>query len=334
MPLGGVLGWVNTLRSAAGTLEDLKEFAVAGIPESRMSPLWLAPLAAGAFLLLGMAFLGAQFLARKPVLEQLQGGAQAKPKRRGRRMVREAPPPDAAGLSLAAVAAGAFVVGLGAIHLAIESSEREIDRLYATTRVTMELTAKDSTELGADGGFLYRSTVDAVMDTGYLEGCYLEGASSGTIIPNADALLVHEVGKGRYIAANQLSSGLRCLFRSTSDGDVFFSEAGTGGNFDVVYADGWDQGLFAKDWAAENEGKDILESVIPIVVPAKYTEGENPSVFLGQRVLVLCRSKLQMCVIAGMYAKGAAGKTEERRIWARRSRPPWSRREIRWRCCK
>ena len=79
-------------------------------------------------------------------------------------------------------------------------------------------------ERGEDGGFLYRSTVDAVMDTGYLEDCYLEGASSGVLIPNADALNIVEVDGARFIGADHMNAGLRFLFRSTSDGEVFFSD--------------------------------------------------------------------------------------------------------------
>ena len=352
VPLGGALGWMSTLRSASETLEALEEFAVEGIPQARLSPLWLAPLAAGALLLLtAMVLTAARILAERPVLEQLQGGAQVRLKKRSRQALPETPPPDAAGLSLeavravreaipperslgrraavawrfvrrqilrapvksalAALTAGAFAIGLGAIHLAIVSGEREIDHLYTTTRVAMEITAKDSTDLGEDGGFLYRSTVDAVMDTGYLEDCYLEGASSGVLIPNADALNIVEVDGARFIGADQMNAGLRFLFRSTSDGEVFFSEAGTGGNYTVRYADGWDQSLFSKDWAAENEGKDILDSVIPIVVPAKYTEGgedAGPPITPGQRVLVLFRGRLQLCEVAGVYSRGAASK--------------------------
>ena len=224
-----------------------------------------------------------------------------------RRQILRAPVKSA----LAALTAGAFAIGLGAIHLAIVSGEREIDHLYTTTRVTMEITAKDSTDLGEDGGFLYRSTVNAVMDTGYLEDCYLEGASSGVLIPNADALNIVEVGGARFIGADQMNAGLRFLFRSTNDGDVFFSEAGTGGNCTVRYADGWDQSLFSKDWAAENKGKDVLDSVIPIVVPAKYTEGgeeAGPPIALGQRALALFRGRLQLCEVAGVYSRSAASK--------------------------
>lgn len=352
VPLGGALGWMSTLRSASETLEAMEEFAVKGIPQARLSSLWLLPLAAGALLLLtAMVLAAARLLAGKPVLEQLQGGAQVRPKQRRRQAVPETPPPDAAGLSLeavravreaipperslgrqaavawrfvrrqilrtpvksalAALMAGAFAIGLGAVHLAIVGSEREIDRLYTTTRVTMEITPKDSTELGSDGGFLYRSTVDKVMKTGYLEDCYLEGASSGVLIPNADALDIVETGGARFIGASQMSVGLRFLFRSTNDAEVFFSDAGTGGNCTVRYADGWDQSLFSKDWAAENAGKDVLDSVIPIVVPAKYTEGgeeAGPPITPGQRVLVLFRGRLQLCEVAGVYSRSAASK--------------------------
>lgn len=334
---GGALGWWNTLRNAEETFSALAELDVSGVTSAALSPVYLALLWTGILALVLALTLGcAVLLAKKPILEQLQGGTQAAPKQR-RRTASAPPPPNAAGMSLeavravrmgipaerscwrraavmvrfvwrqiarapvktalAAALAAVFAVGLGAIQLSIERDTLEINWLYETTRVSLEFVPKDGAKIYKSGGFLFGSTVEEAMSTGLLEPSHLEAANEGIVLLDPS----EEIAEGSaaiHIGNGADSRGQRlCLIRSTDDGEAFFSDTGTGANMAVTYFDGWDSGLFAQDWSGDEP--------IPVIIPqkwsARYASSGRDRHLAEDTIFLSCRGSSRLCVVAGVH---------------------------------
>ena len=61
-----------------------------------------------------------------------------------------------------------FTAALGAIHLAILTSEEQLDTLYETTVVEMELVRSESIQYGRFTGYIQGEVVDRILDTGFV----------------------------------------------------------------------------------------------------------------------------------------------------------------------
>lgn len=339
--IGGTLGWRYTLANAAKTLEALAEFgdgSVSALPVYWLILLW----ASAAALLLALTVASAAVLARRPVLEQMQGGSAVKEKRRTARQ--DAIAASGAGVrvselsfeaaalalreplhrtrslgiahtlrfvwrhvsrarvkSLLAVAlAAGFTVGLGAIRLSIAANRQEVDRLYETTSVSIELTKADSTQTTTAGAFLFQDTVQAILDTGFITDTYLEGANHCQVFLY-DGPWDREANL--FIRPGQQT---KRTIRSIDDAEAFLT-TGSGIDASITYLGDWTAELFAENWAEKDAQAPDSDPVrFPMVVPKEtYDEyGLQPGDSMG----VACKGRFHMCEVAGYYEGEVAGE--------------------------
>lgn len=310
--IGCAAGWQQALGQAAETLRVLEEFGGSTALQA-LSPLWLAALCAGVWLVLGAAALGAAaYASGRPVLVLLQGG-QVKRRRRSRKGPRPLPQaaPGSMGRSLfwgfvwrqitrarlrsalTALLAAVFLASLSGIRLSLLANQRRLAQLSETTVVTLELAQAntDATPYGLGGGIIRQATVDALLDTGFIEKSVLEGATTASVLPYDEPW-----SEGQRVSIRSaLTSAVLCSFDDT---EAFFAE--TGQNVSITYADGWDESLFAADWAAQAE-----DALFPLILP--NTLLERLGVAEGDTLGVVCKGAFRLCRIAGVYEGSVAG---------------------------
>lgn len=328
---GAYLGWQYTLGNAAGTLSALGDLGGEVIPSLPVLWLAALGGGALALLLLvtlgGAAFLssrpvltlvqGGGMTARRDRAETAQAPGAAVPSAvpahtavSVRRAETSAPAGSGRGgaahvlrfvwrhiarakvkSALSILLAAGFTAGLAAIQLSIAGSREKIDWLYENTAVEAELLLADSTREIKGGGFLRQSTVDALLDSGYVTDAYLEGSATGAVIRYAPGM---ENGRDIHIAGEDISDR---TIRALNDADVFLSPAGSGGAVTVTYFDGWDGSLFASEWTADE---------FPVILPKTvYME-------FGGRIGLSCKG-FRVCRAAGYYegeVAGTAGETD------------------------
>lgn len=186
-----------------------------------------------------------------------------------------------------ALAAG-FTIGLGAIRLSIADNGEKIDRLYENTPVEAELLQADTGVTFPGGGFLRGSTVDALLESGYVTDAYLEGAASGAAVRYTEDM---EKSGGISAGGDDVSG---CTIRAFADEGTFLSAAGSGEGAAITYLDGWDASLFAQDWSGS----------FPVVLPkALYDQLEAGE--LG-KIGLSCRG-FRVCEAAGYYEGSVDG---------------------------
>lgn len=186
-----------------------------------------------------------------------------------------------------ALAAG-FTIGLGAIRLSIADNGEKIDRLYENTPVEAELLQADTGVTFPGGGFLRGSTVDALLESGYVTDAYLEGAASGAAVRYTEDM---EKSGGISAGGDDVSD---CTIRAFADEGTFLSAAGSGEGAAITYLDGWDASLFAQDWYGS----------FPVVLPkALYDQLEAGE--LG-KIGLSCRG-FRVCEAAGYYEGSVDG---------------------------
>lgn len=198
---------------------------------------------------------------------------------------------------LTAVLAAAFAIGLSAIALSIENNTREIEALYETISVTLEMTQKDNTQTIRGGGFLFEDTVQAVLDTGYITEAYLEGANFGKVYPYDE---LWESTGGIFIRGY----GMDCNILAIGDVEAFLSSTGSGSNWNITYAEGWDGSFFAEDWREAGQvlgGGDMLPLLLPRQIYDAYMAAD------GRPVVLTCKGKYKICVVAGAYDGAESG---------------------------
>ena len=325
---GACLGWQYTLGNAAGTLSaftDLGEEVLPSLPVLWLAVLGGGALVLLIFVTLG----GAVFLSSRPVLERVQGGALTARKDRTEsaqaagvaapsgalvhtavpvRRAETAPAESRRGSTghvlrfvwrhitraklksgLSILLAAGFTAGLAAIQLSIASSREKIDWLYENTAVEAELLLADSSQDIKGGGFLRQSTVDALLDSGYVTDAYLEGSATGAVIKYVPGMEDEHV---LHIANVDTS---RKTIRAFADEAVFLSPAGSGGTVTITYFDGWDGSLFAGDWTADE---------FPVVLPKTVYET------FGGRFGLSCKG-FRVCEAAGYYEGEVASMSGE-----------------------
>lgn len=325
---GTYLGWRYTLGNAAETLSALSGLGEEIIPSLPVQWLAVLGGGAFA-LLLAVTLGGAAFLSSRPVLALVQGGAlTARKERTDAAQAAGAAAPSGALVHAAApirraetapvksrrgsaghvlrfvwrhiaraklksalsiLLAAGFTAGLAAIQLSIASSQERIDWLYENTAVEAELLLADSSQDIKGGGFLRQSTVDALLDSGYVTDAYLEGSTKGAV---TRYVLGMETGRGLHILEKDMS---KQTIRAFADEAVFLSPAGSGGAVTITYFDGWDGSLFARDWTADE---------FPVVLPRAVYEA------FGGKIGLSCKG-FRVCEVAGCYDGQVSGMTGE-----------------------
>ena len=221
--IGGIAGWFFALDAAAVLMESVSYATGYEAYLEFPLYLMAIQIVAATIMMLAMVYVGGARVARLPVLELLQGTAQ-KRKRKKKKVADDVPvetlkhsmgqltvpitPISEANLSrknmfkasalfifrhitrspvksaLTVVVALFFIVTFGMLHEGMANTEREIDRLYDTTVVSGELASSNPWLTGGGNTTILSSTVDTLLNTGFIKDYYAEAAfASFFIIP-------------------------------------------------------------------------------------------------------------------------------------------------------
>lgn len=161
--------------------------------------------------------------------------------------------------------AAAFLLGLTLIRVSIIRSENELEELYLNTTVTVEILKNTSAQIyGAGGapesGFVYRETVDKLMNTGFLSHRYVESTKRAKSLVRVDA-------QGKPVEDGAFGFYSESQLRGVEYPREFLALRGVAG--EITYFDGWDESVFLQDWddwKRQNEATGRLYWVYPVVV--------------------------------------------------------------------
>lgn len=158
--------------------------------------------------------------------------------------------------SLIAALACAFLVTLMWMQHAIHKGNEEIDRLYETTQIEMQIMKRNaSVFVGKTGSIISEHVVDDILKSGLVSEAYLEsGLHFSKLFALKDETDRNEgsLQDIKLYAASEIGG----LFK---DADVI----------PITYAEGWDEGLFKEDWILE---KNNSELPVPAVLPEGVLE--------------------------------------------------------------
>ncbi len=187
-----------------------------------------------------------------------------------------------------AVAFG-FILALGWIRQTMERSRLEVDRLYDTTVVQADIILADplkssSEELSTKGnGFVYRKTIDGVLNSGFVISSSLEADITWPEIGNFDTITETIVGRFPVYAYDRP--------------DAFTS--GLSDPSSISFVTGWDMERFARARTME----EIQQEGVPAVFPSRLLEQLQLGV--GERVRIIDPfTNTFPCIIVGRYSGG------------------------------
>lgn len=193
----------------------------------------------------------------------------------------------------ALLAAAVFVTASGWLSLSIKSSERKLDQLYASTTVEAEIVKKNEsmTVSGSGGAYIHRSTVEQLMDTGFVEDVYLEAAAE------------FDLGKGLGPVSLRKKPVL-----GVADMEQLLAKDWNSG-VQIQYFEGYGSEMFGQECTQSEDG--ALEGAVFVVVPESVWEtlklkpGDWLSIAVssGNRMITGCR-------VAGYYT-GQFGGMED-----------------------
>jgi ABC-type antimicrobial peptide transport system permease subunit len=188
-----------------------------------------------------------------------------------------------------AVALG-FMLASGWIRQTMERSRLEVDRLYDTTVVTADIVQVNPSILPPAGtliagsGFVYRKTIDSVLNSGFVKSSELE---ADTWWNGIGKLNTQVVSNGpfpvyAYDSPNAFNSGLA-------------------DPASLVFASGWNMKLFAEPRTLGQ----IQEDGVPALFPVSRLEQLQLNV--GEMVRINDQAGFTFnCVIVGQYSGGLA----------------------------
>ncbi|MBP3520280.1 MAG: hypothetical protein J6J87_02920 [Oscillospiraceae bacterium] len=155
-----------------------------------------------------------------------------------------------------------FLLGLMLIRVSTVRSENELEHLYTTTEVKLEI-IKSGAGNGSDGnGAVFRSTVDDLEDTGFIGHRYVEGLWKNAFLTRLDAQ-GKLVDKGRFSTGNVVLYGIEYP-------QEFFTLHNLRG--EITYFEGWDESAFLQsreDWKGRNPAS---YWTWPVVIPQSLYE--------------------------------------------------------------
>lgn len=333
---GGLLAWNNALDQAKDILSTLPTPAGV-YPSADLSPLFLAGLYLASFLLLAaFSWVGVYFLSNKPVFELLQGQTTRAAGRQKRSRAsafnqripslpssqagmvnntRSTPATTAANqVELAvrrkytpsslrryvihhgmrsrlksiltlAIASG-FILSSGWIRQTMERSRTEMDRLYDTTMVKADIVLAEPSAGPTDPtrpsgtGFVYLTTINSILDSGFVKSRILEADTVWYRIKhfNTQNDLLGPITVYAYDSPETLTSNL--------------ADPG-----ELIFAPGWDQDIFARQWNLE----DLQKEGVPMIFPSSILE--QLPLKVGERVEIIDRFfNTYPGVIVGQYS--------------------------------
>ncbi len=140
--------------------------------------------------------------------------------------------------------AAAFMLGLMLIRVSTIRSENRLEELYLTTTVTVEILKNASDPASGaggvqDSGFVYRETVDRLMNTGFLAHCYVESTKTAEALARVNA-------QGKPIQDGAYGFYGESQLHGIEYPQEFLALRGVTDEID--YFDGWDESVFLQDW--------------------------------------------------------------------------------------
>lgn len=271
----------------------LEAFASFGGGEASLPGVWFVPLLARQLaLLLGIGVLFILPETRSPVLRLIQGSSRKQTKQtdsvsmapdegvsdagsRAEPIFAAAPLPagrkpgvasllrfagryarrsPAKGMLIALLAAS-FTVGLAWIQVAAVHNEAELNKLYDTVRVELNVVRANTQALFGDSrGFLRDRTVKDILNSGYIAGSYLEAEIQTEDVRRIDP------ETGYMLPGEADESGrprtVKLAVQTFSNPEKFFSD-GMNIAYRISWLEGWDEGIFTADHGEE----------MPVVIP-------------------------------------------------------------------
>lgn len=212
--------------------------------------------------------------------------------------------------------AAAFIIGLSAINLSTVNNEKHLDELYQTIKVDVEVVKNNSfvEYSGVGHGFIYEKLIDEIMQSGFIEDYYVEGASlaSSVFAVNDGKINRSVIEKNAHILAIDnteeffrpealISDKYITVSIVDSNGeadDEIYDFSRNGSNVKVSYMDGWDESLFTENWKEKTENQ-----LYPVIVPRSLYESlaidENGEIAFSS--IASKKQPLDICVVAGVY---------------------------------
>ena len=191
---------------------------------------------------------------------------------------------------LMAAVACLFLLALGWMTRTISQNTQEIDRMYLSNVVEAEIVKSNASSIISDGsGFVREQTIQAVLDSGFVQSAYLEASVPRSYIVAAlpDAKPSSQPWKNNRHMKNILLYGIDAP-------DVFFSS--TVKNAEVEYAPGYDETFFSEERPL------ALMNDIPIMLPTSMME--QLGVEMGDLVSLYDdrgNGSVMICVVVGRY---------------------------------
>ncbi len=136
-----------------------------------------------------------------------------------------------------------FVVALGWMDLTIERSQAEADRLYAATVVEAEIVKSDPSEIlsGTAGSIINKSTVDAILESGFVRDVYLEACVEYKLmVPYLAGSGSGEGSEAKYDESRMLRNVIHCALDQP---EAFCRRH----EIEIEYAPGWDARIFTQE---------------------------------------------------------------------------------------
>jgi ABC-type antimicrobial peptide transport system permease subunit len=186
-----------------------------------------------------------------------------------------------------AIALG-FILASGWLQQTMERSHAEIDRLYDTTVVKADLVPADplavpsEASISAGQGFVYLTTIDNILNSGFVKSSILEADTNWFRIQTLD-------NQDKWMGPTRVYA--------YDSPETFYSSLTDPG--ELVFASGWDKDLFAKQWTPE----DLQKEGVPMIFPSSILE--QLMLEIGERVEVTDRfMNTYPGVIVGEYSGG------------------------------
>lgn len=181
-----------------------------------------------------------------------------------------------------AIASG-FVCGLGWMQWTMDKNRIEVDRLYNTTVVDVDIMQNNLITTSGELGFIDRKVVDAMMQSGFIQYAYLEAVASRAKIGGID---------GSHKSSNMYFE--ICAFNQP---EKYFSTLLT--QDALKFASGWDENMFTKTWTREAVEEQGVPAVFPESILKKF------SLHLGDKLFLVNKSGQSYdYIVAGQYAAG------------------------------
>lgn len=158
--------------------------------------------------------------------------------------------------------AAIFMLGLMLIRVSTIRSENELENLYLTTTVTVELVKSTSAQTyDANGnpeiGFVYPMTVDNLTDTGFLSHRYVQSTKKASALVRLDSQKVAvENGAYGFYGESELY-GIEYP-------QEFLSQRNIQG--ELTFFDGWDESVFRQGWNDWQSRDATVYRVYPAVI--------------------------------------------------------------------